>query len=104
MPNCASKSVQGSHSPAGIIRLIKHALKASKTCLGTVEPAVGTPILTWEPDVGLHDLGSRIVEQLASKQEDLTQIKQEHGCDEEHLINSLRWEYLLLRIALVRAH
>ncbi|KAK5272684.1 hypothetical protein LTR99_002077 [Exophiala xenobiotica] len=69
-----------------IIRLIKHALKASKTCL----------------DVGLHDLGSRIVEQLASKQEDLTQIKQEHGCDEEHLINSLRWEYLLLRIALGR--
>ncbi|KIW20405.1 hypothetical protein PV08_00980 [Exophiala spinifera] len=73
-----------SHMPTDAFNLFRHALKTSKSCL----------------DAGLFDLGARIVEHLAAKDEELSEIKQDDNNGEAVLSNALRAEYLLVRIAL----
>lgn len=53
-------------------------------------------------DAGLFELGARLVEHLAAKEEGLGEINQEDSRGEVMLSNALRAEYLLVRIALVR--
>lgn len=58
-------------------------------------------VLTTTSDAALFDIGSKIVEQLALKQEDLSHIRYEEGEITEQVIRCLRSRYLLIRIALV---
>jgi len=53
------------------------------------------------PDTGLLEIGSRIVEQLAAKDEDLSQPNKEEDPAGVPATEALKIHYLLLRIALV---
>lgn len=50
---------------------------------------------------GLIDVGAKIIEQLASKQENLSSKDQDHDVH-ENMADTYRVQYLLMRITLVR--
>lgn len=52
-------------------------------------------------DTGQLEIGGRIVEQLASKRECLSQTSQEDILQNSHIIDDLKEQYQMLRIALV---
>ncbi len=52
-------------------------------------------------DADLLEIASKVVEQLAYKQEDLSQTLEQDGPGEISVANGLKAQYLLLRIALV---